>query len=148
MADGSESSLEKRLDHVESQIAISDLVHEYTRLIRRDQSQDVAALFTQDAVFEVRDGHPDQQEFSVRSCIEGRRQIHDYMTQGKGRPHPVPLIHNLMVEVDGDRAHANSMMAAPIYGTDKEVFGEYRDSFERRDGRWLFSARIYTVYGS
>jgi hypothetical protein len=25
--------------------------------------------------------------------------------------------------------------------------GEYRDSFVRVDGCWLFSARIFTVYG-
>jgi ketosteroid isomerase-like protein len=146
MADGNESSLEKRLDHVESQIAISDLVHEYARLIRRDQSQDVAALFTQDAVFEVRDGHPDQQEFSVRSRIEGRRRIHDYMTQGKGRPHPVPLIHNLVIAVDDDAATGNCVMEGKIYGSEHKVYGEYRDSFKRVEGRWLFASRAFTMF--
>ncbi|MFD2134431.1 nuclear transport factor 2 family protein [Novosphingobium resinovorum] len=60
----------------------------------------------------------------------------------------MPLIHNLMIEVTGDTARANAMMVARITGTDKEVTGEYHDRFVRLDGRWLFDARIYTVFAS
>lgn len=148
MAGGNELNLEERLDRMESQIAIADLVHEYARLIRRGQSDDVAALFTPDAVFEVRDGHPDKQEFSVRSRIEGREQIHNYMTQGKGGPHPVPLIHNLSIVVDGDSATGNCVMEGKIYGSEHRVYGEYRDSFSRVEGRWLFASRAFTMFAA
>ncbi|MCT2398189.1 nuclear transport factor 2 family protein [Novosphingobium mangrovi (ex Huang et al. 2023)] len=139
--------LEARLDRIEAQTAVADLVHEYARAVRRDEPEKVASLFVPEGTFEVRSGHPDKAEFSVRSRFESPDALVAFLVTQKGGPHPIPLIHNLMVEVEGDRATANSMMAAPIYGTDKEVFGEYHDSFERRDGTWLFSRRIYTVFG-
>jgi hypothetical protein len=140
-------SLEARIDRIEAQTAVADLIHAYARAVRRDEPEQVAALFVPEGTFEVRSGHPDKADFTVRSRFESPEALVVFLVTQKGGPHPVPLIHNLMVEVDGDRATANSMMAAPIYGTDKEVFGEYHDSFVRRDGQWLFSARIYTVYG-
>ncbi|MCJ2178280.1 nuclear transport factor 2 family protein [Novosphingobium album (ex Hu et al. 2023)] len=139
--------LEARLDRLEAQAAIADLVHEYARAVRRDEQEKVAALFVPGGTFEVRSGHPDKPEFTVRGRFESPQALVAFLLSQKGGPHPVPLIHNLMVEVEGERATANSMMAAPIYGTDKEVFGEYHDSFERREGTWLFSARVYTLFG-
>lgn len=141
------TALEARIDRLEAQAAIADLVHEYARAVRRDEPEKVAALFVPEGTFEVRSGHPDTAEFTVRSRFESPEALTAFLMTQKGGPHPVPLLHNLMIEVEGDRATANSMMAAPIYGTDKEVFGEYRDSFARRDGTWLFRARIYTVFG-
>lgn len=139
-------ALEARLDRLEAQAAIADLINAYARAVRRDEPEQVGGLFVPEGTFEVRSGHPDRAEYTVRSRYETPEALVQFLVSQKGGPHPIPLLHNLMIEVDGDRATANSMMAAPIYGTDKEVFGEYHDSFERRDGRWLFSARIYTVF--
>lgn len=141
------SDLAARIDRLESEAAIAGLVHAYARAVRREEVEQVAGLFIPTGTFEVRAGHPDRAEFTMRRRFETPDALVAFLLEGKGRPHPVPLIHNLMIEVEGDAATANSMMAAPIYGTDHEVFGEYRDSFVRVDGCWLFSARIYTVYG-
>lgn len=141
------SSLAARIDRLEAESAIADLIHGYARAVRREEVEQVAALFIPNGTFEVRAGHPDRAEFTVRQRFETPDALVAFLLEGKGRPHPVPLLHNVMIEVDGDAATANSMMAAPIYGTDQEVFGEYRDSFVKVEGRWLFSARIYTVYG-
>lgn len=141
------NDLARRIDRLESEAAIAGLVHAYARAVRREEVEQVASLFTPVGTFEVRDGHPDRAEYQVRQRFETPEALVAYLLEGKGKPHPVPLLHNLMIEVDGDTATANSMMAAPIYGTDHEVLGEYRDSFVRLEGRWLFSARIYTVYG-
>lgn len=140
-------TLEQRLDAMESRSAITDLVHAYARAVRRELYEEVAALFTPDGTFEVRGGHPDREEFTLRDRFTSPQALVAFLVRGRGQPHPVPLIHNLMVELDGDRATASSVMAAPIYGTAHEVFGEYSDSFARVDGRWLFSARVYTVFG-
>jgi len=64
----------------------------------------------------------------------------------KGHQHPVPLIHNLSIDVDGDAARGNCVMEAHIYGTETKVQGEYHDSFRRVDGTWLFAARVYTIF--
>lgn len=138
--------LAARLDRLEAQAAISDLIHEYARAVRRDEPEMVAALFVPEGTFEVRSGHPDKAEFTVRSRFETPGALVAFLVTQKGGPHPVPLIHNLMIAVDDNRATANSVMTARIYGTDKQVFGEYHDSFERRDGTWLFNGRIYTVF--
>ena len=140
------TTIESRLDRLEAQGAIADLVHAYARAVRRDEPEAVETLFVPEGTFEVRGGHPDKAGFTVRSRFDSPQALVAFLVGQKGGAHPVPLIHNLMIEVEGDRATANSMMAAPIYRTDKEVLGEYHDSFVRRDGQWRFSARIYTVF--
>lgn len=141
------SDLARRIDRLESESAIARLIHAYAQAVRREEVERVADLFIPTGTFEVRDGHPDRAEFTMRQRFAAPEALVAFLLEGKGKPHPVPLLHNIMVEVEGDIATANSMMAAPIYGTDHEVFGEYHDSFVRVEGRWLFSGRIYTVYG-
>lgn len=139
-------TLEQRLDAVESRTAIADLVHTYARYIRYDQPDLIGTLFTADATFEIRDGHPDKPEFTRRDLYKDRADIHAHMAANKGNLHPVPLIHNLIVEVDGDHAIGNCVMEASIYGGTHKVFGEYRDTFRRENGKWLFASRVYTIF--
>ena len=142
MADG----LERRLDAIESRLACTDLIHAYARFIRSDRPEGVAALFAPDGTFEGRNGHPDSAEFSVMFRDEGREAVNAHMMPMKGNAHPVPLIHNLTIDVDGDTATGNCVMEAQIYGHDTKVIGEYNDSFRRIDGKWYFASRVYTVF--
>ncbi len=139
-------SLARRLDAIESRNACTDLVHGYARYIRSDRPEEISTLFAPDGTFEGRNGHPDSNEFTVMFRDEGREAVHAHMMPMKGNPHPVPMIHNLSVEVDGDKATGNCVMAARIYGTDTKVTGEYNDCFRRIDGRWYFASRVYTVF--
>lgn len=139
-------TLEQRFDETESRAAIAELVHRYARFIRHDEPEGVSTLFTPDGTFEVRDGHPDRPEHTVRSHYASRAEIHAHMAPNKGKPHPVPLIHNLIVELAGDEATGNCVMDAQIYGGNHKICGEYRDRFRREDGRWLFASRIYTIF--
>jgi hypothetical protein len=140
------AALEERLDRLESRGAIEELIHAYARCVRRDQPEEAPPLFLPDGVFEIRDGHPHEAAHELRARLEGWEQIRAYLAQGKGRAHPIPLIHNLMVEVEGDTATANCVMEAQIYGTAHKVVGEYRDSFRRVDGKWFFALRTYIVF--
>lgn len=141
------TDLAERIDRLESRFAVADLIHAYARFIRRDEPDNVAALFLPDGTFEIRDGHPDRPEHSVRSIYKSSQEVHDHLAPNKGKPHPVPLIRNLIIEVEGDTASANSVMDATIYGTAHAIQGEYRDTCQRVDGRWYFKSRIYTIYG-
>ncbi len=141
-------TVDDRLDALEARIAIADLVHEYARMVRRDTPDEVHTLFAPDGWFEIRDGHPDRDEFTVREWLGTPQALHDYLAPGKGKPHPIPLIRNLMIEVAGDTATANSMMDGPIFGTDHRTFGEYRDTFRKVDGAWLFASRTFTIYSA
>lgn len=139
-------TLEQRIDEAEARIAIADLIHAYARFIRRDEPELVHTLFAEGGTFEVRDGHPDKADSVVRAHYASPAEFHAYMSTNKGKPHPIPLIHNLIVEVEGDAAQANCVMEAQIYGTSHKVIGEYHDSFRRVDGRWMFASRIYTIF--
>jgi hypothetical protein len=139
---------EERLARIEAHIAIADLVHGYARAVRREDYESIPALFAPSGTFEVRSGAPDRAEYTARQRFETPEALAAFLLEGKGRSHPVPLIHNLMIEVIGDTARANAMMVASITGTNKQVTGEYHDSFVRLDGRWLFDARIYTIFGT
>lgn len=140
------TDLAERIDRLESRFAVTDLAYAYARFIRRDEPENVSQLFLPDGTFEVRDGHPDRPEFKVRGTYEGRQAVHDHLAPNKGKPHPVPLIRNVIVEVDGDTATLNCVMDATIYGTEHRVQGEYRDTCQRVDGRWFFKSRVYTIY--
>lgn len=136
----------ERLDRLEARAAIADLVHEYARRVRLDRPEDVPALFASDGWFEIRDGHPSQSTFTVRARFDSPRDLGAYLMTGKGKPHPVPLIHNLQTAVSGETASATSVMEAQVFGTEHRVFGEYRDAFRRIGDEWRFASRIYTIY--
>lgn len=148
MAEDNAASLAERLDRIESRQAIAELVHAYARHIRQDMPELVPPLFTADGVFEIRSGHPDKPEYTRRSRVEGREALAAYYAQVKGRAHPVPLVHNLSITVDGDTATGDCVMEGQTYGAGGKVIGDYRDSFHRVDGRWLFAERIYTIFSA
>lgn len=135
------------LESLVAKDAIAGLIHGYALAVRRERYEEVAALFVPEGTFEVRRGHPDKDDFTVQQRFETPAELVAFLLEGVGKPHPIPLIHNLMIAVEGERAAATSVMAAPIYGTTHEVMGEYFDSFEKRDDQWLFAGRIYTLYG-
>lgn len=145
MAQGGDS-LEQRLGEIESRNACTDLVHTYARYIRSDRPELISTLFAPEGIFECRNGHPDNDEFTLMFNDQGRDAVHAHMTPMKGHPHPVPLIHNLSIEIQGDTAKGNCVMEAQIYGTSNKIFGEYNDSFRRIDGKWYFAARVYTIF--
>jgi hypothetical protein len=136
------------MSDLESRLAVTDLVHAYALAIRRDRPEDAAALFARDGWFEIRDGHPSKPEFNVRSRLDGRQAVLDYLLPNKGKPHPVPMLHNVLVEVTGDTATASSVMEAIVLGTSHRVLGEYTDSFVREDGVWRFASRIYLIFSA
>ena len=148
MEENDQVALVAMLGAVLSRQACADLVHEYARCIRGGRPQDVAALFAPDGTFELREGHPDNEEHSVRFRLEGRDQVNASMSNSKGPVHPIPQIHNLMIDVEGETASGNCVMEAQIYRGTGGVFGEYHDSFRRIDGRWYFASRIYTIFSS
>lgn len=139
-------SIENRLDVIEAKLAIADLVYDYARAIRHNANEDIEGMFAPDAFFEIRGGHPSQGEFTVQNRYDSARAIGEFMMKGKGHPHPVPLVHNLMIEVDGDRASGLCAMEGQVYGTENRIIGEYRDAFVRIGGKWKFASRTYTMY--
>jgi hypothetical protein len=125
---------------------IADLVHRYALAVRRDRPEDAAALFANDGWFEIRDGHPSQPGFTLRNRLERREGVYAYLALNKDKPHPIPMIHNLMIDLDGDTAQASCVMEAIILESGTRVIGEYDDHFIREDGKWRFASRTYTIF--
>lgn len=126
--------------------AITELVHRYGQLVRYDRPEDTAQLYLPGGVFEVRIGPPDGPHTAVQSRVEGREAIRAMLLPSKGKAHPVPLIHNLSIAVDGDSATGTCVMQSPTSADGKGFWGEYRDRFARIDGRWYFAERVFTIY--
>jgi hypothetical protein len=126
----------------DARAAIADLVHTYALNIRSRQGAACGDLFTEDAVFETRKGEPDPQ---VLNRLEGRAAVAAYLTQAsQGDSRVCPMIHNLLIRVDGDEAWSNCVMAAVVLPGGAELLGEYQDTY-LFDGVWRFSSRTYTL---
>lgn len=126
--------------------AIAELLFRYCQVVRYDCPEEAASLYTDDGVFEVRRGSCDKAGHSVDTRLEGRENLRAYMRTLKGKPHPVPLIHNLMIEVDGDLAQGTCVMEARVSTGEAMFWGEYRDRYARLDGRWHFAERVFTIF--
>ncbi len=126
--------------------AITELVHRYGQVVRYDCPEQTADLYVENGLFEVRRGAPDRPEHTVQSRVEGRAAIRAMLLPGKGKPHPVPMIHNLMIEVMGHTASATCVMEGRNSTGDGGFWGEYRDTFARVEGRWFFASRTFTMF--
>ncbi|MFM5932010.1 MAG: nuclear transport factor 2 family protein [Novosphingobium sp.] len=126
---------------------IADLVHTYALNIRRGQPDACAALFTQDATFEVRDCDPFHPKDAVQRYRKvGRSEIAGSIGAAGASVRMFPAIHNLIVTIDGDEAKATSLMIATAFPSLNETIGDYDDSFRCEAGVWRFTSRIYTIY--
>lgn len=131
---------------IESRAAIADLVHRYALNVRSGNHMACEALMTEDVAFEVRETHPaDLAGFRVRSHVVGRTETLAYIGRGSSGLVICPLIHNLLIDLDGSTAQSSCIMESRTFPSGHEVIGEYRDSY-RFDGGWRFSRRVYTMY--
>jgi ketosteroid isomerase-like protein len=102
----------RRLQALEDRAAITDVLHRYAHGYRLRDPAIIASCFTDDAIIELGPGR----------ILTGREQIlRTYGSEDKARPSSsvfdqrllsTPLIANVMIEVDGDRAHCESMCLA------------------------------------
>lgn len=126
--------------------AIADLVHTYALNIRTGNAVDCAKLFTDDAVFEIKEAPLGAREPAhLRTRLVGREAISSYLIRASGGQTRVcPMIHNLLIRVDGPEAASNCLMTSLIWPTGEQLIGEYQDSY-RLETVWRFSARLFTI---
>ena len=137
-----------RLETLETRAAIADLVHGYANNVRAGNTADCVKLFTADGSFEVREdffGGPDGGR--TRSKVVGHADIAAYLNRtAVAKIRVCPLIHNLVVRIDGLRATSNCAMMSIIWPSGQKIVGEYHDSYRYEHG-WRFSSRIFTIIG-
>lgn len=126
---------------------IETLVYQYARAVRTSDPRTMIDLFADDATFQVRSVDPGDSAYKSLIDLIGRGEILQYLQKSaERREWTCPLIHNLMITVEGDRASSDCVMVgADRTGTPK-FMGFYQDRY-RSEGSWKFAARIFTVVG-
>ena len=135
-------------DLAQDRAAIHDLILRYAALVRDQQGHDCAGFFTDDAVYEIREAEPTQpdSESRLRNRLEGAAAIAEYVGNSASVQIRIyPLIHNVLVALNGAVASTQCLMTTRTFPAGNEVFGRYDDSFACQDGLWLFTSRRYTI---
>ena len=128
--------------------AIADLVHTYAKNVRTGNGSECAKLFTENAVFEVREALPGSPGLArTRSKVTGHDAIASYVSRTAAPEARVcPLIHNLLIQIDGHEATSSCVMTSIVWSSGKQIIGEYQDSYRYETG-WRFTSRIFTILG-
>jgi uncharacterized protein (TIGR02246 family) len=133
-------NVDERLQRLEDVEAIRRLMLEYRRCLDAKDIRGYAGLFAAEGEFVAGDMHATgpQEIFEV---VDGMRGT--LLTDRGGVD--VPVVANPTIDVDGDRATAESMWIYILRG-DGDVpvlskIGSYHDVLTREDGRWRFLRR-------
>jgi 3-phenylpropionate/cinnamic acid dioxygenase small subunit len=120
--------------------AIRALIHRYAELIDAGDLDGVAALFAHAT------WRSTGRREVLRGAAETRRAYEGVILYEDGTPSTKHVVTNLVLEVDGDRAHARSyftvLQARPDFPLQPIVSGRYEDRFEHVDGVWRFADRL------
>jgi hypothetical protein len=129
--------IETRLAEIEARIAISELRSKYCWYTVRGNRSDLLTLFTEDGIFQnarTAEEHP--------VTVTGKKELAEYFER-IAPARRVPLATNEVITIDGGRAEGTCAMVSV---GDDSFTGHYIDTFEKVQGKWLFSARRFFPY--
>jgi 3-phenylpropionate/cinnamic acid dioxygenase small subunit len=119
---------------------VAALLHEYAFRLDAGDLDGVAALFEHAELGST------QHDRRYRGTQEARTIYDPVIIYDDGTPKTMHQITNVTVEVDGDHATSRcyfTVLAVTGQGLHPILGGEYRDRFERVDGAWRFTERIF-----
>jgi ketosteroid isomerase-like protein len=123
---------------VEDQLALRTLHDAYADAVFRRDAQAWGALWAEDAVWNLGQGD-----------VTGKDKIVPMWIGAMGMFSQVAFFCQPgALEVDGDAASGRVYTQEVLTeqdGTLRRIVGCYEDTYVRRDGRWLFSSRRYTI---
>jgi ketosteroid isomerase-like protein len=140
------SSLEQRIQKLEDEAAVSRIINQYAELLTKRDFDGYAGLFAKEGVWENRG-----------TVKKGAEEIKGLLVGMFGQPAPgyvnmsnYMLVSNILVNVDGDHATANSRQTSISRSQDGTpvvvLGGRYEDEFIRENGEWKILHRIdYSV---
>ncbi len=135
----------RRVAALEAKAAVAETIYAYARAIRRMEPQAAADCYHEDGVFEIRLGIAGG-ESTPRVKLEGREAVYDYLATGEAAGAQLaPVIHNMVVRVDGTAAHASSVLVSHQIGGDRRTLAEYEDELRFEDGAWRLAHRVCTL---
>ena len=131
---------DRHLALLADRLAIDEVLVRYCRGIDRCDADELRSVFTPDAVLDYGSG-PQARDGMVDQLIAGLRAMR--LTQHS--------ISNALVEIDGDRARAETYCTAlhilglPGQEIEMVVGGRYLDRLERREDGWQIAERLYVM---
>ena len=131
---------------IESRNQIADLVHRYAYNVRHRLTNESKGLLCHDIEFVVRERKMGGgNEPTVRSHVYGKAETLDYIRRSSATLALCPLIHNLLIDIDGLTARSTCVMENRTWPAIPGMIGEYDDTFRFED-RWRFASRVYTIF--
>ena len=123
-----ESDLLARIQRLEDIKEIEGLIYRYAWHVPRGEGKELGELFAEDGVL------------NASARFQGRTRIAEYISSLPANL-TIPVVSNILVELDGDNARATCKMTSLWVGDGPALVGWYEDEFRRVAGRWLFSHR-------
>ncbi len=135
-----QKNLRTRLDAIESRIAIDALIAKYAEAFDTMNERLLATLW-----------HPDSRLLlGANGNADGLDAI---LAQSRANMMRMPHMHhwmaNALVTLDGDNGHGLVAANCLFYDIEKgalQVSGQYRDIYQRRNGRWAFQQRTFDMH--
>jgi 3-phenylpropionate/cinnamic acid dioxygenase small subunit len=128
--------------------AINTLLMTYAEHVDAGRYADVGAMF-EHASYRIE--HADGEHAST---YEGTAQVQAFCEQTRiypdGTPRTKHVITNVIIDVDGDRARAQSygtvLQQTDVFPLQPIASGRYVDRFERIEGTWRFVERVLSGF--
>jgi hypothetical protein len=136
MADA--QNLEARIRRLEDRAEIIELTARYCRYVTEASKERIVALYTSDGVFD--------RSNAGGTVAKGHTEL--LKTYGNSGPNAfLPVIHNHVIELDGDEATGTCVVESPVRaGKPAGFVSRYEDRYRRVNGKWLFAERkVFTV---
>lgn len=146
-AEGTQVTLEERVQRIEDEAAIRELILQYAVLLDARDFDRYAQLFAKDGIWQ-----------NGPTVHQGREAIRDMLSGIYGPTPPgyvntdsYRIVHNIeILSLDGDHATARSRHLTLMRGENgaptPRLVGIYSDEFIREDGAWKFARRDDTVF--
>ncbi len=138
---GAALSIEDRLRALEDEREIRELIIRYAQHLDARDHKGYAELFARDGRWSGRMGDAVGPEAIEKMLVEGLGPTPEGFRNTKN----FHLMSNILIEIDGDKAKAESRLVYFARTKDARpgpmLAGRYFDEFVREDGRWRFKFR-------
>lgn len=134
---------------LEDRIAIRELMNTHAHGVMTKDPEIWGSIWADDAFWELAD-YPDLGAFQGKDVIVSGwiESMKSYGLNGMTKP-MVYFMEPGSIEVDGDKAKAvaytHEVYEQPGTGILIRGHGRYDDELEKRDGKWVFTRRVYAI---
>jgi SnoaL-like protein len=135
-----DTNLSTRIDALESRIAIEALIYKYGHAFDGHDPEMLRSIWHDDATLSLGDFGDNEGIDAIMASADGN---------WKAMPHMHHWMANPLIAIDGDLATglvAVDVLVTSIESGPTQISGLYRDTYERRNGRWAIATRSLEMH--